>query len=390
MSPERRYRLVDRLVLHEGPMDFAALAGRVIPNSTRFLILDLDRTLHLGRNMGELLGWEIAALRAFGQEQLASMEPRRETGRLAFDPRSLAGSLRYLWHGGRTWARPGLYYFLCGKLPEKHDLLRAWTYRRFGPEPVRVVQRVPQDTMLELLSEIPDEVARELAERVWDRHAPDQVIRREDLDALRARCPGLRIVITSASPRVVVEVARDRLGADHAECSEPGRINSGPAKITRLAARFPDALRPETESVGITDTGYGEDHCWAQHLTRVVDVNSDSPFSPFVETTSPLEAVHSAQLLTNLERQRRAEGQPGWLDDRRASGPRTVGRAFTGLELSSRLSDRAQLLEAACQDRVGNAWHIARLKRDSRRELEHAPRAPGADAPDLRAPSLEI
>jgi hypothetical protein len=301
------------------------------------------------------------------------MEPERRTGRLLFDPRRPAGSLRYLRHGGEIWARPGLSYFFWGKLAAKSDWLRAWTYRRFGPEPVRAVQRIPQDTLLGLMKNVPEATLRVLAERVWDRHEPDQAIRRADLDAVRARCPDLRIVITSASPRLVVEVARERLGADHAEGSEAGDINSGPTKITRLAARFPDALYPDVETVGITDTCYGEDHSWAAHFTRVADVNSDSPFSPFVPASSRLQAVHSAQLLTNQERRRRAEGDSHWLDPRRPSRPRAVAQVLTAHELAEHLAGFAEQLEALHQDPLANAWPIARLNRDARRALERFP-----------------
>ncbi|MCK6535884.1 MAG: hypothetical protein L6Q84_23185 [Polyangiaceae bacterium] len=369
MAAARRFRLVDRLVVHEGPIQFSALAERMISARTRYLVLDLDRTLHLGRNMGELLGWELTALRAFGLDELARMEPERHTGRLLFDPSRLGGSLRYLWHGSAAWTKPGLHYFACGKLPAKNDWLRAWTYRRFGPEPVRTVQRIPQDTLFGLMAGVPAATLRLLAERVWDRHEPDQVITREDLAALRERCPGLEVVITSASPRVVVEVACARLGADHAEGSEPGRINSGPEKIARLSARFPDALRPGVETVGITDTGYGEDHCWADHFTRVGDVNSDAPFSPFVDARSPIDSVHSALLLTRLEQRRRDAGRAGWLDPRRSEPARAERRVLSATDLSHQLAHFAAELEPLERDPIANAWPIARLARDARRAL---------------------
>jgi len=380
MSPERHLRLVDRVVLHEGPIEFATLAERLLTRRARYLVLDLDRTLHLGRNMGELLGWEIGALHAFGAEELAKMEPDRHTGRLLFDRRRVRGSLRYLRHGVENWGRPGLEYLVWGKLAAKSDWLSAWTYRRFGPEPVRAVQRIPQDTLLRLMADVPEATLRKLAERVWDRHEPDQVIRREDLDRVRAQCPNLEILITSASPRVVVEVARERLGADYAEGSEAGRVNSGPTKIARLAVRFPDALRPEVETVGITDTGYGEDHSWADHFTRVADVNSDSPFPPFVAATSPLEAVHSAELLTRLERQRRAGGSADWLDPRRTTRPRAFAEVFTARELAERLPGLAERLEVLCCQREANAWTVARLLRDARRALERGERTHQIDA----------
>lgn len=364
-------RLVDAVTLHEGPIDLATLAGRVITRSTRFLVLDLDRTIHLGRNMGELLGWEICALRAYGQRELDRMEERRKEGRLIFDLARPLGSIRYLVQGGRTWALPGLYYLFFGKIPARSDLLRGWTFRSFGPEPVRTVQRVPQNALMQSMVGVPENEVRTLAERIWDRHEADQVIRREDLDQLRARYPDLRVVITSASPRPVVEVARDRLGADFIEHSEPGRINSGPAKITRLAARLPEVLDPSIETVGMTDTGYGEDHCWAEHFTKIVDVNSDAPFSPLVSASSPLREVHSAQLLTRREHALRLLGEPDWLDRRRPFAPRSRAVTLRRGDLLELLADLAEEAEALAVDPIANAWPLARILRDARRRLEH-------------------
>lgn len=371
MANEPRLRVVDRVVLHEGPLEFATLAERVITERTRYLILDLDRTVHLGRNMGELLGWELGALRAYGADELERMEPRRATGRLIFDVERPLGSLRYLVHGARTWAVPGLYYLLFGKIPARSDRLRAWTFRRFGAEPVRTVQRVPQNALMALLADVPEPTLRQLAERVWDRHVPDEVIRRRDVDALRARFPDLRVIITSASPRVVVEVARDRLGADEIESSAPGRINSGPAKIEHLEARFPDILDRDVETVGITDTGYGEDHCWSEHFTRVVDVNSDSPFSPIVSARSPVSELHSAHLMTVRERQLRDLGVLDWMDPRRPAPPREERRVIGRAELSDRLHDVYARLEELFADPDANAWPIARLLREARHRIEH-------------------
>ncbi len=384
MPNEPCLRVVDRAVLHEGPIGLDALADRVIDERTRYLILDLDRTVHLGRNMGELLGWELGALRAYGPEELERMEAERGAGRLLFDARRPIGSLRYLANGLRTWALPGLYYLAFGKIPARSDRLSRWTFRRFGDEPVRAVQRVPQNALLRLLADVPEATLRALAERVWDRHAPDQVIRREDLDGIRDRFPALRVIITSASPRVVVELARERLGADAAESSELGRINSGIAKIEHLVARFPDVH--DVETVGITDTGYGEDHSWSEHFTRVVDVNSDAPFSPIVSARSPLRELHSAHLITNRERELRASGAD-WLDPRRPSPPRPQRRVLTRAELIERIGDLLDELEALCAEPHPNAWRMAWLRREARARLEQeVERRPREEAGIVGAP----
>lgn len=378
--PNRPIELVDRVVLHEGPLSFAELTDRVVTDATRFLVLDLDRTVHLGQNMGELLGWEVCALRAFGQDELARMEQARPTGRMLFDRTRPLASLLYLGVGARIWAAPGLYYLLFGKLPSRIELLRRWTYRRFGPEPVRAVQRVPQNALLRSLSHLPEEILRGLAERVWDRHADEQVIARADLDRLRARHPGLRVVLTSASPRSMVEVAAERLGVDHVEWSEPGRINSGPAKIERLAERLPEVLDPSVETVGITDTGYGEDHCWASHFTRVVDVNSDWPFSPLIPGGSPLREIHSAQLLTRRELDDRLfDGGPRH-HRRRTGAPRREARTYQRSELARLLGPALDEANELASDSKRHAARLGSLLATARGLLEGEGPAP-AKAP---------
>ncbi|MFO0692423.1 MAG: hypothetical protein U0230_02600 [Polyangiales bacterium] len=365
----RYARVVDRFVVHGNPVDFRTLAERAVPKETKYLVLDLDRTLHLGRNMGELLGWEICAYLAYGADGLARMRSRGP-GRFAVDLRDLGGSLRYLWIGAQVWAFPGLFYFVWAKLARLSGRLRRWSFLRFGPEPVRRVQSIPQLTMLQQLSTLPLETARELMRGIWERHRGDQVIERSDIDWLRARCPGIRIVLTSASPQPVVEVAAEMLGVDEVDYSAveaandrfaapfgPGwvarraaqpiriappsrvRINSSHAKIEGLVARHPDLLEPGVITVGITDTGYGEDHCWGEWFTTVVDINSNSPFPPVVGSSSPLREVHSAHVLSRSEREQREAGHTGYLDTRRSPMPNLIDREVSATELAAELSD---------------------------------------------------
>jgi hypothetical protein len=354
-----RARVVDQLTLHGAPVDFRELCVRAIPAGARTLLLDLDRTVHLDRNMGELLGFEICALLGYGEERLAALEPTRRPGRFALDWSSPAALLRYAVVGARMWAMPGLYYFLWGKLAWGSAPLRRLSFRALGPEPVRAAQRVPQTALMHHMAELPLGTLRDLSARVLRRHAGEQTILREDLAWLRRRCPALRIVLTSASPAPMVEVAAEMLGVDdvvsstieeregflsapaarsflYQPAARPRRIsppaavqiNASHAKIAELHRRVPDALDDDADAVGITDTGYGEDHCWAQHLRHVIDVNSSAPFPPIVEAASPLRAVHSAALLTRAERERRDAGD-AWLDPRRkavrAHAPVTLG-----------------------------------------------------------------
>src|SRR5689334_1777181 len=112
----RQTRLADRLVIHGEPIDFRELCRRAVPTDARYLVLDLDRTTHLARNLGELLGWEVGAYHAYGPDHLAAAEARRKPGRFFVDRRRPLAALRYLAIGARMWAYPGLFYLLFGKI----------------------------------------------------------------------------------------------------------------------------------------------------------------------------------------------------------------------------------------------------------------------------------
>jgi hypothetical protein len=161
----------------------------------------------------------------------------------------------------------------------------------------------------------------ELARRVWSRHVSDQVIAREDLDWVRSRSPGIQIILSSASPKAMLDVAVEALGADGATYSSVGRVNSGRAKIARLRETHPRVFDPDVKVLAITDTSHGEDHCWTEHCACVIDVNSPTPFAPIVTRASRTREVHSAILLTREERHRRNDGDAGYLDARRQDHP---------------------------------------------------------------------
>lgn len=310
-------RLVDRLVHHGEVASFRELCTRILTPKTRYLVLDLDRTIHLGRDLGQDLGWELCAYQGYGREHFGRIEDRQESGKFLLDwdhPRKTA---RYLARSLRIWAYPGAYYGVWGKAAAHLDWLRRRGFRHFVGDPVRAAQRVPQLTLLRHLQTASEDVLRELARHIWHRHERDQVIDREDLAWVRAKWPQIEVVLTSASPKPTVEVAGEELGVDHVHYSTLDRINSGEAKINRLRELCDCVGDPEIEIVGISDTSRGEDHCWAQYFTRVVDINSPTPFPAIVSSDSPLLEVHSATLLTKHERERRAAGHPAYLDARR-------------------------------------------------------------------------
>lgn len=305
-------------MVHHGELEsFRELCSRVLTSKTRYLVLDLDRTIHLGRDLGEDLGWELCAYEGYGREHFERIEGQQQSGRFLFDWEHPRKTAQYLAHSFRIWAYPGAYYGVWGKAAARLDWLRRRGFQHFVGDPVRAAQRVPQLTLLRHLQTTSEEVLRELAGHIWRRHEPDQVIDREDLAWIRSRWPQIEIVLSSASPKPTVEVAGEALGVDHVHYSTLEQINSGEAKIDRLREMGAFDGEPDAEIVGISDTSRGEDHCWAQHFTRVVDINSPTPFPAIVSSDSPLLEVHSATLLSRHECERRAEGQDEYLDSRR-------------------------------------------------------------------------
>ncbi len=363
----RYTKLVPRLELHGPPIDFRELCLRALPSDTQYLVLDLDRTVHLERNFGELLGWELSAATGYGSARLDARE--RSANRICVDLARPLGMLRYTLVAGRTWALPGLSYLFWGRIAPRTRLTRALSERRFGGAPLRGAQRGPQLTLMRQLATLPEGVARVHAERVWDRCAPDQVMTRADLDWLRRRCPQLQIIIASASPREAVEVAAERLGADGATWSTLDHVNSGPAKIRHLFERYPEMR--EARTVGITDTHRGEDHCWSEHFQTVVDVNSDAPYAPILRAESPTRAIHSAQLLT-----RRELADPSFRDPRRR--PAEQALQLDAATMAPALAVHRRHVEALIEGGA-SAARVQRALASARRQLPRsAPPVPAA------------
>ncbi len=374
------YRQVARQVVHASPLGFRELCAAAIPSSTRFIVLDLDRTLHLARHMGERFGWELGAYRSYGPSYVDELaELRRRGGMWA----RLSAS-RHVVEGARVWAYPGAYYLLWGKLAARHPSTQRLRYQRFGESPYTAIQALPTIALMHELAGMGLGNAGRLADRVLDRFSGQQIFDASDIDWLRQRYPGVRIILSSASPRPTVEAAARRLGIADWECAEievhrgrysapfqlsplysrrtlPDRItpprhyrvNAGRAKVDRLLERYPALAAPGAEVVGITDTWHGEDHSWADVFTRVIDVNSRAPFSPLVNADSPLQAIHSAHVLTFAERERRASGDATYVDPRR----RKYLPSWCGGEL------RPSLANYAVHAIAGEVEHLAAHRR---------------------------
>lgn len=332
-------RVVNRFVDHGPPLSFRELCARLVEDGYDYVLLDLDKTTHLGRNLGELLAWELCAFEAYGDSETERPVRRWFGGRLLLDWSQPMKMTRYLASGAQRWALAGIHYLVWGKLASRIPPLGRLAYRRFGPHPTSEVQRLPQKVALAHLATADDSLLRELARRVWRRQAPDQVISREDLDWVRARCPDVEIILCSASPKPMLEVAVEELGADRAIYSTPERINSGKAKIEELRRICPRAFDPDVNVLAITDTSYCEDHCWNEHFACVVDINSPTPFPPIVSQASPTRAVHSATVLTREEQRRRNDADMGYLDPRRKHRGSAAMVELDGATLRKRLGD---------------------------------------------------
>ena len=98
-------KTVDKLVIHGDYLTSMELLEKLVDHDTRYLVLDLDKTIHLGRNMGELLGlgadWSYNAIKQVGNYG----EIYERTVAPIGIPR--AGSVNDLWtRGGILYAPP--------------------------------------------------------------------------------------------------------------------------------------------------------------------------------------------------------------------------------------------------------------------------------------------
>jgi phosphoserine phosphatase len=345
-------RLVDRIVLH-GETDFRSVCRQVLTPETRYIVFDLDRTIHQGRNVGERLGWEMTALEGYGRAYLDTARKRTDGSRFYVKRGDVLGFLRYWRAGLSRWALPGLFYFLSVKVAHNYRPSRRLLYALFGRDPVDAVQSVQRLVLLHQMAAIPEADVRVLARELWRRLAPFQVILPEDIAWIRTFYPQAKLILSSASPQPVLDAARESLGFDAAFCTEiesvdgyysapiempfgigariPRRIaagywdNASERKVERMLAAFPDLGQAET--VGFSDASHGEDHTWAEHFHKVVDVNSPTPYAPIVSGRSPLREVHSAVLL------------PG-------GAPKHAGLSFDRAGLEQLLAREAHLADA--------------------------------------------
>ena len=152
-SPTKTTRFVDKLAIYDQPAAISKLLSETINDNTRYLVLDLDKTVHRGRNLGECLGWEMIATRHFGEEFMSRLQAEDMVGNFAFDWTQPISVLRYLWTGGRVWCFPGLSWLFFGKIGSRLPLVKRLIYRWFGPNPIYHLQNLPRLALLHQMSE---------------------------------------------------------------------------------------------------------------------------------------------------------------------------------------------------------------------------------------------
>jgi hypothetical protein len=118
------------LVHHGEVPTFRELCAQVLTPETRYLVLDLDRTTHLGRDLGEELGWELCAYQGYGHEHFGRIGHLQRSKGFLLDWSHPLKTGRYLALGLRIWAYPGAYYGLWGKATGRIDWLRRRGFRR--------------------------------------------------------------------------------------------------------------------------------------------------------------------------------------------------------------------------------------------------------------------
>lgn len=323
-TPRSRFRLVDRYTVHGGVAPLVERICDLIPPETDFVVLDLDKTVHLGVTLGEVLGWEILSdprcARAFvDSDAEADPEP-------FFALRRPVSSTVNFIRGLRDWGLAGLMYATTVKAGNRWA---AWDHvlaRHLGSEYVNAVQAVLRNVLMARASSYSAGQLEAFAERAWRRSRHRLVIDAEVVRRIRDHCPGLKaVIVSSASTAPTVTHAAAQLGVDGfissdvdhydregerlsssptsvsrwfmvrrpRQLSRPGAVfhNSSVEKVRLLHMHHPEMFADGVVSVGISDNNFGEDRHWPDYFTHAVALNSTNPFSPFVGAHSPCRSI---------------------------------------------------------------------------------------------------
>ncbi|MBI5843263.1 MAG: hypothetical protein HZB23_01185 [Deltaproteobacteria bacterium] len=331
-------RLVDRYAVYGDGLNFPDLCRKMIRPDTKYLVLDLDGTFHKRLNLGVFLGYELSAYQAYGLDYLLKVEEKRGLSPFVLKRRDAVGKARYVKIGATRWLVPGAIYYSLARLGWANHAVRRNLRRNLGPFAMDRLLALMRLGLMHQMASAPLSDVRLLVESLWRRYADLTVIEPEDIKAIRGEFSNLKIIVSSASPSVCLDVVREkypvhkvinleievkngRTSTPHflhpvfghgkpARIAPPAslRENAAQMKIDRLVELYPDFLDPGVHTVGITDTKHGEDQSFAEAFKCVADVNSPDPFSPLVSARSPLREIHSARVFTRKER---LEGQDG-------------------------------------------------------------------------------
>jgi len=380
MVTGQRFRAVDSYVVHGGCAPLADRIAELVPEDAEYVILDLDRTVHLGVTLGEQLGWE--ALTA--QTDLADDAPLEPF----FTWRSPLRTARNLSLGLRRWGLAGAIYATTVKLGDRYEAWQRLLASRLGASYVDRVQTMLRHVLMANVAGLTREQVDRCVDRAWRRWQHRQVVTREAIEELRRRRRRLQaVVLSSASTVPTVAHAARQLGVDGYVASEvdlypdestevysapagvpvwfrrgrpkffsrPGAVvhNAAGNKVSLLRERYPEIFSSSATAVGITDNNYGEDRTWSEHFTHVVALNSRHPFSPFVGGSSPCRTIQAADAVPAAVGRGRASYEwLGTLAPRRLDAKRLVeeygGHDLAMLEslLADLRSARARVAEA--------------------------------------------
>ena len=309
---ERGFRLVDRYTVHEGCAPLVDRVATIVPDDAQYVVLDLDRTVHLGLTIGECLGWEILS------------DPTASTPVIEGDGYLNAGhpfrTLRRLGTGVRNWGLPGLVYAATVRLGDRWEIWHRALVARFGADYVERVQSSLRIALMTSASGFTHAELQNFAERAWQRWQHRLVITREVIAAIRRTCPRLRaVVLSSASTEPTVAQAALALEVDGFVSSgvdvvaltgssgERAReVYTGPSGRPRwVRMRRPELLsRPGAVEAGGADAGvashYGEPLREQRALaagTAVVDLSQRGS-----DISEPVGARGSRESVCNLAR----------------------------------------------------------------------------------------
>lgn len=386
-----RFRLVDRYTVYGGVRPLADRVAGLIPPEADYVVLDLDRTVHLGVTLGEVLGWEM----------LSDPDCKRPDDGRAPEPffaaRRPVGSTINFVRGLRDWGLAGLIYAGTVRLG---DRWAAWDHllaRHLGSDYVDDVQAVLRSVLMARASSYTTEQLDAFADRAWRRTLDRLVIDRDVVSGIRRHCPGLKaVILSSASTAPTVAHAAAMLGVDGfvssgvdvyereglrlyaspavlsrwfmlrrpEQLSRPGAVfhNSSIGKVRLLHMHYPEVFADGVVSVGVSDNNFGEDRMWPDYFTHAVALNSKHPFSPFVGVRSPCRSISVVDAAT-------VRGRP--IEDKKLAWHGSLAdRAFGSAELEGslgstwreRLVELEALLQTARQRLAGSPESARRLE----------------------------